>query len=107
MSALYQRIKQDRAVFVNNRLAGQKQTRRPLAHHNTGLLAWKIPETKLMPYRLRLQRLANFHEKLIDLERFEQYSSETFLARADDAVVGIVAEAGHQDHRQRVAAFSR
>src|SRR5438045_7135819 len=52
-----------------------------------------------LPYRLRLEGLAHFREELLDLEGLEEDGLQAFLAGADDRVVGVVAEAGHQDDR--------
>src|SRR5687768_9482252 len=47
---------------------------------------------------LDLQRLAHFREELVHLEGLEEDGLQAFLAGADDAVVGVVAETGHEDH---------
>src|SRR5258707_14174236 len=52
------------------------------------------------------QRLADFGEELLDLEGFEEDGLEAFLAGADDAVVGVVAEAGHEDDGEGAAFFA-
>src|SRR5688572_5684023 len=54
-----------------------------------------------LPDRLGLKRFADFGQELLDLERLEQHRCQSFLAGADDAVIRIIAEAGHQDDRGR------
>ena len=48
---------------------------------------------------VQLDRFADFRDELIDLERLEENRLEAFLAGANDGMIGIVAEAGHQNHR--------
>ncbi len=48
---------------------------------------------------------SDFVEELIDFEGFEEDGGEAFLAGADDGVVGVVAEAGHEDDGRIVADF--
>ena len=45
------------------------------------------------------KRLANLRQKLIDFERLEQHGLQAFLTGANDAVIGIIAKARHEDHR--------
>jgi tetratricopeptide (TPR) repeat protein len=46
------------------------------------------------------QQQAHFGQELLDFERLEKHGLQAFLAGADDAVIGVVAEAGHEDDRQ-------
>ena len=45
--------------------------------------------------RRGLEGFADFGEELFYFEGFEEDGLEAFLAGSDDAVIGVVAEAGH------------
>src|SRR4051794_35170437 len=56
-----------------------------------------------LPHRLALDGLSDLGQELLHLERLEQHCLQSLLRCADDAVVGVVAEAGHEDDRERLA----
>src|SRR5438874_7131749 len=47
---------------------------------------------------LRLKGFADFGEELVYFEGLEEHGLEAFVAGSYDAVVGVVAEAGHEDY---------
>src|SRR5687768_12568960 len=72
-----------------------------------GYRQWTVLKPAASVRDLRRQRLAHFAQELIHLERLEQHRLQPFLAGADDAVVGVVAEAGHEDDGDCLALLPR